>query len=139
MTRVADEGVAGNTVEQDRRWREMIVAEVASALLAGWDAFAPEDGTDLEEIEQRVQRLLRLGGAVIVEHVAQGAVGSLPRSVCADCGKPMEVACRRARQLEGLVGRYRLPRTVYVCRHCDRTAVPADAFWGLGPGTLSPA
>jgi hypothetical protein len=138
LTSLADEGVAGNTVEQNRRWREMIVADVPSALLAGWDAFAPEDGTDLEEIEQCVQRLLRLGGAVIVEHVVQAA-GSLPRPVCADCGKPMEVACRRARQREGLVGRYRLPRTVYVCRHCDRTAVPADESWGLGPGMLSPA
>ena len=117
----------------------MIVAEVANALLAGWDQFAPEGGTDLEEIEQRVQRLLRLGGGVMVEHVAEGAVGNLPRPVCAGCGKQMEVACRRAREPEGLAGRYRLQRTVYVCRHGDRTAVPADEFWGLGPGTLSPA
>ena len=142
MASVADEGVAGKTaeqVEQDRRWRERIVAEVANALLAGWDQFAPEGGTDLEEIEQRVQRLLRLGGGVIVEHVAEGVVGNLPRPVCAGCGKQMEVACRLAREPEGLVGRYRLQRTVYVCRHGDRTAVPADEFWGLGPGTLSPA
>ena len=83
----------------------------ANALLAGWDQFAPEGGTDLEEIEQRVQRLLRLGGGVLVEHVAEGAVGNLPRPVCAGCGKQMEVACRRAKEPEGLVGRYRLQRT----------------------------
>ncbi len=37
------------------------------------------------------------------------------------------------------MGRYRLRRTVFVCRDCGRTTVPADEFWGLGPGTMSPA
>ena len=144
MTSVADEGISDHAAEQaeeyrEQRWRERIVAEVAQVLLAGWGQFAPERGADLGEMEERAQRLLHLGGAAMVERVAEEAAADLPRPVCACCDRQMDVACRRAREPEGLVSRYRLQRTVFVCRDCGQTAVPADAFWGLGPGTMSPA
>lgn len=143
MPSVADDGVSGKTAEavsEERvQWRRMIVAEVAEALLTGWEQVAPEGGADLDDIEQRVQRLLRLAGAVMVHGVAGRAAAELPRPDCSGCGNPMEVAARRAREQEGLVGRYRLPRTVYVCRNCGQIAVPADKDWGVGPGAFSPA
>jgi hypothetical protein len=136
----ADKAAEQTADGRNQQWRRMVLREVADALSAGWEECAPEDGADLEDIERRVQRLLRVAGAVLVSRVAEAAARDLPRPVCPSCrGQHMEVACQRAREPEGLVGRYRLQRTVYVCRDCGQTAVPADEFWGLGPGKLSPA
>lgn len=125
-------------VMEERRlqWRELLMGEVIEALAQSLEDDRPEDGCSLSEIERRAQRVAQRVEARIVQRSAERAAAELPRPVC--CGQPMEVAARRERRQQGLCGDYPLKRTEYRCAHCGRRAVPADEFWGIGPGRQSP-
>lgn len=127
---------AGDSNARASVWRQQVLGEVCAVLGKAIDEIRPEEGEDLAEIERRVQRLLRLAGAVLVSRAAVMPARGQPRPTC--CGSLMQVSARRARHPQGLFGVYDLPRTEYVCGHCHRRAIPAESLWGLGPGLFSP-
>jgi len=119
---------------EDSGWLEQVVAQAAaeagSALLV----------SDLGEVEQLVQRLLRQVGRVIVEGVvavqATRVERALPR--CATCSGPLRRVGQRTRVLVGLVGEYHLQRGYQYGAACRAGQAPLDLALGLGTGVLAP-
>ena len=118
-----------------------VVAEVGQIVQAGleqlWEGAL---STDLGEIEQQVQQLLRQAGGCIVAGLGQAQVAGLEQAPprCAQCAGRMRRVGLRPRYLVGLVGDTRLDRPYYHCRACRVGMAPLDAQWGLGSGMLTP-
>jgi ribosomal protein L34E len=96
---------------------------------------------DLDEIEQQLQVMSRTVMGRVVEQVVGviAAARSEERPRCSECRQPMRlVDAARPRQLQGLVGDYRIERAYYLCTSCHRGYCPVDERLGLGIGTLSP-
>jgi hypothetical protein len=98
-------------------------------------------GADLDGIEQQLQDLGRRVLGRVVEQTVSAIAAAEPeeRPCCPRCGQLMRVVdLARPRQLQGLVGDYRLERAYYVCPPCHHGVAPLDARLGLGVGALSP-
>jgi len=131
-------------LEEDRMDRAelsvAIITEMGAVFMAELGRVLPQLlRGDLAGIEQRVQACMRVVCGQVVERLAtlaeaQGAVGACPH--CG--GRLWREHAARARQVQGLVGDYRLVRATYRCAGCGRGHIPLDASWGLGPGVLSP-
>ncbi len=118
-----------------------VVAEVGQILHEGLGSlYAQARGTDLGNIEVRVQALLRRVGGLLVGDLAAWAAAEVPTVAppCAGCGQPMRRVGLRARQLVGLVGDVQLQRPYFHCAACGVGQAPADAVWGLDRGMLTP-
>lgn len=120
-----------------------IINEVGAMMVAALEAAAPELAeSDLDGIEQRLQRIGRqVCGRVVEEVVAARAAGEPtepPR--CPNCQQAMRlVDWERPRELQGLVGDYRLVRPYFGCGACHHGRAPLDERLGIGTGNLSPA
>lgn len=94
---------------------------------------------DLAEIERQGQQLSRVVLGHLVERVGAAREAAPSPEACPACGGPLWREHRaRVRQVQGLVGDYRLARATYRCAGCGQGHVPLDTHLGLGPGTLSP-
>ncbi len=96
---------------------------------------------DLDGIEQRLQDMTRtVFGRVVEEAVrAIAAAYRSERPDCPNCHRSMRlVDYERPRDLQGLVGQYRIARPYFVCDHCHQGCAPVDERLGIGAGTLSP-
>lgn len=96
---------------------------------------------DLDEIEQRLQVMGREVMGRVVEQVVSviAAARGVERPECPECRRPMRrVDASRPRQLQGLVGDYRIERAYYLCTSCHRGCCPVDERLGIGIGALSP-
>jgi hypothetical protein len=116
-----------------------IIAEMEGVVHATLEHAVPAllEG-DLATLEQRAQEV----GRIILGRLIEAAVARRERARpcpqrCPDCGERLGQRVR-ARQLQGLVGDYRLERMYYWCGACGHSALPLDAELGLGPGVLSP-
>lgn len=97
--------------------------------------------SDLDAIEQQVQVMSReVMGRVVERFVgAIAAARSEERPRCGLCQRPMRRAdAARPRQMQGLVGDYRIERGYYHCPSCHQGGCPVDERLGLGVGALSP-
>ncbi len=97
--------------------------------------------SDFDGIEQRLQEMARTVLGPVVEQtvaaIAAAYTGKPP--VCAKCHQKMRlVDYQRPRNLQGLVGDYRIVRPYYVCDVCGEGEAPLDERLGLGAGALSP-
>lgn len=93
---------------------------------------------DLATMEQQAQCLGRVILGRLIEAVLTQRGQALPRPLrCATCGGPVRERTR-PRQLQGLVGDYRVQRAYHWCAGCGQGAAPLDEEIGLGPGVLSP-
>ena len=117
-------------------WLDHVLVSVMEMLRKLMETVRPDEGEDLGGIDGRVRTMLRALGGFLLEACALRAAEDLPRPVC--CGRPMHVTHRRPRDLQGVTGDCRAVRTEYVCTHCGQHCVPADTFWGVGPGQYSP-
>ncbi len=97
---------------------------------------------DLDGIEQRLQRMGRVVMGRVVEHTVAAIAASQACEIpnCPKCKQPMRlVDPERKRELQGLVGDYRLLRPYYTCKACERQGLaPLDQHLGIGSGYLSP-
>jgi hypothetical protein len=97
--------------------------------------------SDLDGIEQRLQEVGRTVFGRVVEQTVTAIAATLPSEPphCPHCSRVMRpVAYERPRQLQGLVGDYRITRPYYVCEHCHQGYAPLDERLGLGTGAFSP-
>lgn len=97
--------------------------------------------SDLDGIEQKLQVMSREVMGRVVEQVVGviAAARSEERPRCSECLRPMRrVDAARPRQMQGLVGDYRIERAYYLCASCHRGHCPVDERLGLGIGALSP-
>jgi hypothetical protein len=119
-----------------------IVEEMGDLFVTALREIAPRlAAADLDGIEQQLQDLGRRVFGDVVEHTVAAIAAAQPpaRPLCPQCGQPMRlVDAARPRQLQGLVGDYRLVRAYYVCPPCHHGLAPLDRRLGLGVGALSP-
>jgi ribosomal protein L34E len=97
--------------------------------------------SDLDTIEQQLQVMSREVMGRVVEQVVAAIAGarSEEKPRCPECGQPMRrVDAARPRQLQGLVGDYRIERAYYLCTACHQGYYPVDERLGIGIGALSP-
>jgi hypothetical protein len=119
-----------------------IIQEMGQLFIEALTRVAPDlvQG-DLDVIEQGLQDMMRpvLGRVVeqVVAVIGESAVSETVR--CLHCQRPMRLVDRaRLRNLQGLVGDYRLRRAYYVCDGCHEGWAPLDERLGIGAGVLSP-
>jgi ribosomal protein L34E len=119
-----------------------IKAELGAVFMDALTAAGPALLTgDLDGLERPVQALGRQVLGRVVERVvaARAAATSAPPPACGQCGGPTRCVGRgRPRQVQGLVGDYRLHRPYDVCAACHTGQAPLDAQVGLDGGKLSP-
>jgi len=119
-----------------------IIRELGELFVTALTQAGPELlAADLDGIEQRLQDLTRRVLGEVVEAVVRAIAAreAVPAPRCATCHQPMRLVDRhRARQVQGLVGDYRVDRPYYVCDAGHQGVAPLDARLGLGPGALSP-
>lgn len=97
--------------------------------------------SDFDGIEQCLQEVGRQVFGPVVERTiaAVAATQGAERPTCPACHCAMRlVDADRPRDLQGLVGDYRITRAYFVCDDCHRGAAPLDERLGLGGGALSP-
>lgn len=97
--------------------------------------------SDLDGIEQRLQAMARTVFGPVVEETVRAIAAAYrnERPDCPGCQHPMRlVDYERPRDLQGLVGDYRLARPYFVCDQCHQGYAPLDERLGIGAGTLSP-
>lgn len=97
--------------------------------------------SDLDGIEQRIQEMSRMVFGPVVERTIVAIAATLASETpqCPQCRRAMRpVDNARPRNLQGLVGNYRIVRPYFVCDHCHQGCAPLDERLGLGAGTLSP-
>lgn len=112
---------------------EAIIAEMAAVVHAALVQAVPRLlEADLATMERQAQQM----GRVIVGRLIELTRAPRPAR-CAQCGGRLWER-ERPRQLQGLVGDYRLERTYYWCAECGHSEVPLDAEVGLGSGVLAP-
>jgi hypothetical protein len=118
-----------------------IIQELGAMFMEALTAAAPTLLTvDLDGMEQQLQVLgRRVLGRVVEQVVAARAAAPGVPPACPRCGGRARCAGRaRPRQVQGLVGDYRLRRPYYVCRACHTGQAPLDTQLGLDGGALSP-
>lgn len=120
---------------------DAIIDELGQLLAASLRQNAAELlASDLDGIEQRLQEMMRgvLGRVVEEIVVAISTAHSTGRPNCPGCERPMRpVDYARPRNLQGLVGDYRIVRAYFYCAHCKLGLSPLDEHLGLGAGALS--
>lgn len=97
--------------------------------------------SDLDGIEQRLQEMARTVFGPVVEGAvaAIAAAHSGERPDCSVCQRPMRlVDYQRKRELQGLVGDYKIRRAYFFCDRCQQGLAPLDQRLGIGAGALSP-
>lgn len=119
-----------------------IIEELGQLFIEKLTQIAPElVQCDLDGMEQLLQRASRsIMGRVVERTVEAVDAAETEVPICAKCHQPMGlVDPKRKRDLDGLVGDYRLSRAYYACDRCEKqTAAPLDKRLGIGSGKLSP-
>jgi len=98
-------------------------------------------GSDFDGIEQCLQDVGRQVLGPVVERIVASIAAAQGKEppVCSACQRRMRlVDPDRRRDLQGLVGDYRISRAYFVCDACHRGVAPLDERLGLGGGALSP-
>jgi hypothetical protein len=116
-----------------------IITEMETVVQAALEQGVPRllEG-DLASMEEQAQQLGRVILGRLLEVTMAQRARALPRPAhCGQCGGALRER-ERPRQMQGLVGDYRLERTYYWCGGCGQSQVPLDAELGVGPGVLSP-
>lgn len=96
---------------------------------------------DLDGIEQRLQDIARTVFGRVVEETVRAIVAASrnERPDCPHCHRPLRlVDYERPRNLQGLVGDYKIARPYFVCDQCHSGCAPLDERLGIGAGALSP-
>jgi hypothetical protein len=119
-----------------------IIAELAQLFTETLERNAVELlASDLDGIEQRIQVMSRMVFGPVVERTIVAIAATLASETpqCPKCRQTMRpVDHARPRNLQGLVGDYRIVRSYFVCDHCHEGYAPLDERLGIGTGTLSP-
>ena len=119
-----------------------IIGELGQLFVETLTRIAPElVACDLDGIERLLQQTSRNIMGRVVERAVE-AIGAAETRIpnCLKCHQPMGlVDPKRKRDLDGLVGDYRLLRPYYACDRCEQqTSAPLDERLGIGSGKLSP-
>ena len=114
--------------------------QVSEGLRQIYQEMMPDEGKDLQTIEEAIRALMRGTGLASIEEMA-GQYDRHHRKgarTCPGCGKKHQWKRYEARQCISTLGEFMIDRAYYYCSDCRAGWCPLDERLGLGRSELSP-